>query len=103
MTHRSGTSRSRSFPDNRADYSRLRAAVARRLMGKPVVRALEPVTRRRVRHIGLVVRTDHAAFSAETRAEMFWRIYERPEVKFLRWYLPERHTRSKSNVAALTR
>jgi hypothetical protein len=48
-----------------------------------VVRALEPVTRRRVRHIGLVVRTDHAAFSAETRAEMFWRIYERPEVKFL--------------------
>jgi hypothetical protein len=42
VTHRSGTSRSRSFPDNRGDYSRLRAAVARCLMSEPVVRALEP-------------------------------------------------------------
>jgi hypothetical protein len=48
VTHRSGTSRSRSFPDNRGDYSRLRAAVARCLMSEPVVRALEPVTHRTV-------------------------------------------------------
>jgi FkbM family methyltransferase len=65
----------------------MRALIARALVSPPLVLALDPMTRRRVRHRGVTIRTDHEAFAPYTRAELFWGLYERTEISFIRRFL----------------
>jgi FkbM family methyltransferase len=65
----------------------VRGAVARALMSRPVVHALEPLTRRRLRHLGVTVSSNPALVSPYTRAEVFWGIYERTECTYIDRYL----------------
>jgi FkbM family methyltransferase len=72
---------------NSAGFQAIRAFAARTLMAKPVVRAVDPVARRRLHHMGLQIVQDSSVISAYTRAEIFWGIYERPEISFIRRFL----------------
>jgi FkbM family methyltransferase len=65
----------------------MRGLIARALVSSPIVRAVDPITRRRVRHRGIVIQTDHEAFAPYTRAELFWGLYERTEISFIRRFL----------------
>jgi FkbM family methyltransferase len=65
----------------------VRSAIAEQLVSPWAVRALEPFTRRRVRHLGTTIQTDNMPFSPYTRAELFWGLYERTECTFIRQYL----------------
>jgi FkbM family methyltransferase len=67
----------------------MRAAIAQALVSPPAVRAVARITRSRVRHRGVTIRTDHPAFTPHTRAELFWGLYERAEITFLRRFLRE--------------
>jgi FkbM family methyltransferase len=67
----------------------MRAAIAQALVSPPAVQCVAKITRRRVRHRGLTIRTDHPAFTPRTRAELFWGLYERAEITFLRRFLRE--------------
>jgi hypothetical protein len=46
----------------------MRAAIAQALVSPPAVRAVARITRSRVRHRGVTIRTDHPAFTPYTRA-----------------------------------
>ena len=71
--------------------TRLRALAARGLVAEPLIRALDPFARRRLRHMGLQIVHDPSVVSTRTRAEIFWGIYERPEVSFIRQFLQGSH------------
>jgi FkbM family methyltransferase len=66
---------------------RMRAALARAVVSPVAVRAVDPITRRRVRHRGLTIQTDHEAFTPYTRAELLWGLYERTEISYIRRFL----------------
>jgi FkbM family methyltransferase len=65
----------------------IRAGVARQLVSPWAVKALEPITRHRVRHLGTTISTDLAIFSPYTRAELFWGLYERAECVYIDRYI----------------
>jgi FkbM family methyltransferase len=65
----------------------LRARLAAAAMSPRVVRMVEPLTRRRVRHLGITVRTDSEVFDRNTRAEMLFGLYERAECLYVRDHL----------------
>jgi FkbM family methyltransferase len=67
----------------------MRAAIAQALVSPAAVRAVARITRRRVRHRGLTIWTDDPSFTPRTRAELFWGLYERAEITFLRRFLRE--------------
>jgi FkbM family methyltransferase len=64
-----------------------RAGVTKLLMSGPAVAAVEPLTRRRIRHLGVTVATDPALVNRWTRAEIFWGLYERTECDYVRRHL----------------
>jgi FkbM family methyltransferase len=67
----------------------VRTACAQAVMTRPVVRIVEPLTRRRVRHMGVTIRTDALRFEAWTRVGLFWSLYERHGCLYIRRYLKD--------------
>jgi FkbM family methyltransferase len=64
-----------------------KGVAARHLCGPVGSRIAGPFTRRHVRHYGLTIETGHPAFSARTRAELLWQVYEGAETRFVKRYL----------------
>jgi FkbM family methyltransferase len=56
-------------------------------MSKLGVQVAEPLTRRRIRHLGVTIHPDPSLVAAFTRAEMFWGLFERAECSYIRQHL----------------
>ena len=56
-------------------------------MSRLSVTLVEPLTRSRIRHLGVTLRSDPHLIGPYTRAELFWGIFERTECSFIKRYL----------------
>jgi FkbM family methyltransferase len=56
-------------------------------MSRLSVALVEPLTRKRIRHLGVTVWPDLQLMGPYTRAELFWGIFERTECRFIKRYL----------------
>lgn len=66
---------------------RLNSQAASWLIAPGPALLVSPLTRRSVTHRGLKISTQHPAFSRRIRARLFWNLYERAEIDFIRKYL----------------
>jgi FkbM family methyltransferase len=84
----------RSSPMNRVSRGRdtgspkqaLKGLVLRALRSEASTKIVGPLVKRRVRHMGATLTIDSTA-SAKVRAQLFWNLYERSEVKLVRKHL----------------
>jgi FkbM family methyltransferase len=77
----------RPHPDALVTASALKLAMAQIVTGDQAGRIIGALTRKRIRHQGLLFDTRSADFTPRVRAQMFWGAYEGAETRMIRRFL----------------